>query len=183
MEGGLWWSSELRGSDWDGSSFQRLAGGSGPLRRQQNYPLIIHPVRFSASLLKKGLKKLRWTGKIFGFYNNILLIRILTKINYKVEYILWKFNIGTSRTSKNNCIFFDIWSNLNNFITGLSLKKKQQWNVACSSSLSFKKTSDEFVRQVYQGLFHTQDVVFWIAVVVRTWNLLKGKKRKLFYFW
>lgn len=109
-----------------------------------------------------------------------MLIRILIKINYKVEYILWKFNIGTSRTSKNNCIFFDIWSNLNNFITGLSLKK--QWNVACSTILSFKKTSDEFVHQVYQGLFHTQDVVFWIAVVVSTWYLLKGKKKKTVLF-
>lgn len=149
-------TSELTGSDWDGSSFQRLAGGSGPLRRQQNNPLIIHPVRFSASLLKKGLKKLRWTGKIFGFYNNILLIRILTKINYKVEYILWKFNIGTSRTSKNNCIFFDIWSNLNNFITGLSLKKinNEMWHAALvflskkpQTSLSVKSTRDFFIHK------------------------------------
>ena len=94
-------------------------------------------------------------------------------------YIM-KFNIGTSRTSKNNSIFFDTWSNLNNFITSLSLKK--QWNVACSTTLSFKKTSDEFARQAYQGLFHTQDVVFWIALVVSTWNLLKGRKKKAVLF-
>lgn len=160
VEGGLWWFT-LNSQDQTEmeAPFKDLLEAAA-FEETTNNPLIIHPVRFSASF-KKGLKKLRWTGKIFGFYNNILLIRILTKINYKVEYILWKFNIGTSRTSKNNCIFFDIWSNLNNFITGLSLKKKknEMWHAALS--LSFKKTQTSLSVKSTRDFFHTQECLFF----------------------
>lgn len=49
------------------------------------------------------------------------------------------------------------------------------------SFLFFIKTSAEFVRPFFQGLFRTLDAVFWVVVLVSTLHLSKGGKGKPLY--
>ena len=109
-----------------------------------------------------------------------MLIRILTKINYKAEYILWKFNIGTSRTCKNNSIFFDIWSNLNNFITSLSLRKTMKCGMQHYSF--FQKNLRRVCPSSLPGTFSYTRRCFLNCAGCKHMKSVKRKKKKAVLF-